>query len=154
MSDRTAVLFVCLGNICRSPMAEGVLQHLVERRGIGDRYRVESAGTAAYHVGEPPDPRTLDVLRRNGIALRSYARQVRDSDFDEFDWILAMDQSNFRTLMRRCPDHRVGRVHKTLELMGGGDVSDPYYGGPDGFDTNYAELVEALEAWLDRWESP
>ena len=149
----TSVLFVCLGNICRSPMAEGLLQHLVRERGLADRYRIESAGTAAYHVGELPDRRTLAVLRAHGISLHSRSRQVRDSDFDEFDWILAMDQSNYRNLMRICPDHRVERVHKTLEPLGGGDVQDPYYGGPSGFDDNYAELEEALGAWLDRWEA-
>ena len=149
----TSVLFVCLGNICRSPMAEGLLQHLVRTRGLGERYRVDSAGTAAYHEGEAPDRRTLAVLRKHGIGLHSRARQVRREDFDEYDWILAMDQSNYRNLMRVCPDHRTDRVHKTLDPVGGGDVQDPYYGGPSGFDDNFAELERALNAWLDRWES-
>lgn len=150
MSDRIGVLFVCLGNICRSPMAEGLFAHRVRERGLQARFRVESAGTAAYHEGERPDSRTLDVLRKNGIALNSRARQVRAEDFDEFDWILAMDASNLSNLRRICPDRHLDKVHRVLDLVGGGDVADPYYGGPDGFDRNFAQLDEALAVWLDR----
>lgn len=150
MSDRIGVLFVCLGNICRSPMAEGLFVHLVAQRGLGDRFHIESAGTAAYHVGESPDRRTLAVLRKNGISLDSRARQVRGDDFHEFDWILAMDDSNLANLRRVCPDHLTHKLHKTLEPIGGADVADPYYGGPSGFDDNFAELDRALGLWLDR----
>ena len=150
MSDRVGVLFVCLGNICRSPMAEGLFLHLVAQRGLSDRFRIESAGTAAYHVGERPDRRTLAVLRKNGISLNSLARQVRADDFHTFDWILAMDASNLSNLRQICPDHLTHKLHKTLEPLGGADVQDPYYGGPDGFDRNFAELEEALAIWLDR----
>ena len=150
MQDRIGVLFVCLGNICRSPMAEGLFAHKVRERGLTDRFRVESAGTAAYHEGERPDSRTLEVLRRNGIRLDSRARQVRRDDFEQFDWILAMDRSNLGNLRRICPEAYAHRLHLTLEPTGGADVPDPYYGGPGGFDHNFAQLDEALEIWLDR----
>ncbi len=147
---KTHVLFVCLGNICRSPMAEGLFLHLVRKQGRQDAFHVESAGTAGYHVGEAPDPRTLDVLRRNGIQLGSRAQQVADADFGRFDWIFAMDDANLADLRRRCPTAYRDRLHKVLEPLGGDDVADPYYGGPDGFDVNFAQLEEALTAWLDR----
>ncbi len=148
--ERIGVLFVCLGNICRSPMAEGVFGHLAAERGVAHRFRVDSAGTAAYHVGEPPDRRTLAVLRRHGIALRSVARQVRADDFEDFAWILAMDRSNRDHLLRIAPDHLAHKVHLALDPVGGGDVTDPYYGGPEGFERNFAQLSEALDAWIDR----
>jgi protein-tyrosine phosphatase len=145
------VLFVCLGNICRSPMAHGLLDHLVEERGLAGRFVIDSAGTAAYHAGEAPDPRTLDVLARHGIGLSHRARRVRDDDFERFDWLLAMDRANRRDLLARCPEGLEGKVQLTLAPIGGGDVADPYYGGPDGFDHNFRQLRTALDAWLDRW---
>ena len=151
VSQPTRVLFVCLGNICRSPMAEGLMLHLVQQRGLADQFRIESAGTAAYHQGERPDRRSMAVLQKHGISLNSLARQVRADDFEDFDWILAMDASNLRDLEQRCPPHRLDRVHLCLEPVGGDDVPDPYYGGPNGFDANYAMLDEALQLWLDRW---
>ena len=131
-------------------MAEGLFRHKLARRGLADRFRVESAGTAAYHEGEPPDRRTLAVLRKHGIALNSLARKVRADDFHAFDWILAMDSSNLSDLRRSCPDHLSHKLHRTLDSVDGGDVGDPYYGGPAGFDRNFAELDQALDAWLDR----
>ncbi len=146
----TRVLCVCLGNICRSPMAHGILQHQVAQRGLGERVQVDSAGTAAYHTGERPDPRTRDVLARNGIPLDTTARQVRDSDFADFDWVLAMDDANHRDLLRRCPERYRDRVRMVLEPVGGGEVADPYYGGGDGFERNFEQLTAAMEQWLDR----
>lgn len=150
MSRPIGVLFVCLGNICRSPMAEGLFLHRIRQRGLAERFRVESAGTAAYHVGEPPDRRTLAVLRKHGIGLDSRARQVDAGDFDRFDYVLAMDASNLRNLRSVCPDDRRDRLHLCLEPVGGGDVPDPYYGGPSGFDDNFEMLSRALDGWLDR----
>lgn len=146
----TRVLFVCLGNICRSPMAHGIMGHLAERRGLSARVEVDSAGTAANHTGAPPDPRTVATLTRHGIALVHRARQVTDEDFDTFDLILGMDASNLRDLRRRCPAARAHVVRPALEPVGGGDVADPYYGGPQGFDVNYDQLSAACEGWLDR----
>lgn len=146
----TRVLFVCLGNICRSPMAHGIFAHEVRQRGLDDRFEVDSAGTAAYHEGEDPDPRTRQVLAAHGIPLRHAARAVRDSDFERFDLVLAMDRSNLQRLRARCPEAHAHKIHLMLEPVGGGEVADPYYGGPDGFDVNFRELTEASGAWLDR----
>jgi len=148
--NKTRILVVCLGNICRSPMAEGIFLDRVRRRGWSDRVAIDSAGTAAYHAGEPPDPRTLAELGRHGIALDCRARQVQDDDFERFDWILAMDSSNFDRLRQRCPAERRDRVAMMLEPVGGGDVADPYYGGLDGFARNFQQLDRAVDAWLDR----
>ena len=139
------ILFVCLGNICRSPMAEGVLLGLIEQRGLSG-IEVDSAGTAAYHAGEPPDPRTREVLERNGSPCRGRARQVRAEDFERFDVIFAMDRSNLRNLQRICPERH---AHKVRLVLGDADVEDPYYGGPEGFQRNYEQLVDALSAWLE-----
>ena len=143
-----SVLFVCLGNICRSPLGEGILAHRLEEEGLSDRVRVDSAGTGAWHQGEPPDPRSIDVAMRHGISLRGKARRVGAEDFLEFDYVFAMDRSNLRDLLQ-------------LELEGGGgaevalfrdfdpdqdghlDVPDPYYGGDDGFDEVFSMLDEA-----------
>ena len=150
MPERTSVLFVCLGNICRSPMAEGLFTDLVRREGLADRFRIESAGTGSWHADERADPRTLEVLAKHGIQLDSRARQVQDEDFERFEWILAMDRSNLENLRSRCPTDFRSRLYLTLEPLGGGDVPDPYWGGPSGFDDNFALLTRALEAWLER----
>jgi protein-tyrosine phosphatase len=134
-------------------MAEGLLMHRVAQLGLSDRFHIESAGTAAYHQGESPDRRSLAVLRKHGISLHSVARQVRDDDFGKFDWILAMDSTNLRDLRRICPGHHLERLHLCLAPVGGGDVPDPYYGGPNGFDVNFAMLDEALGVWLAQWQS-
>jgi len=148
----TRVLFVCLGNICRSPMAHGIFAHRVRERGLADRYEVDSAGTAAYHVGERPDPRTLAVLDEHGLSLDTRSRQVADDDFERFDLILAMDASNRRNLLARCPEAHRHKVRMMKEPIGGGEVGDPYYGGGEGFAVNYRELSEASDAWIDQLE--
>ncbi|MCB9670567.1 MAG: low molecular weight phosphotyrosine protein phosphatase [Alphaproteobacteria bacterium] len=142
-----SVLFVCLGNICRSPMADAIAAHMARQRGLD--LRVDSAGTGAWHAGEAADRRTLAVLRAHGIPYDGRARQVRVSDFAEFDLILAMDRSNLRDLLAICPPANRDRVHLVLEPLGEGlEVGDPYYGGPDGFEVVYRQLTEALEHWL------
>lgn len=145
----TRVLFVCLGNICRSPMAQGIFAHRAEQ--AGRDLLADSAGTAAYHLGQHPDRRTLAVLKRHGVFLDHRARQVQDRDFERFDWILAMDTANLQELARRCPEHRRDRLARVLEPVGGGDVADPYYGGTEGFEENFRQLNEAADAWLLRW---
>lgn len=143
-----SVLFVCLGNICRSPMAEGIARARLVAAGRHD-VAVESAGTAGYHEGEPADARTLDVLRRKGQLCELIARQVRDDDFERFDLILAMDRANLRDLRDRCPPAHQNKLRLMLEPTTGGDVPDPYYGGKDGFDQVYRLLDQAMDAWLD-----
>ena len=143
MPTPSSVLFVCLGNICRSPMADAIARHRFPS------VRSDSAGTGAYHVGETADPRTLDVLERHGIPYDGCARQVRVADFEDFDLILAMDRSNLSNLRRIAPERHVGKLHLVLEPLGADrEVGDPYYGGPSGFDIAFRELSESIEHWL------
>jgi protein-tyrosine phosphatase len=153
---RVSVLFVCLGNICRSPTAEGVMRALVREAGMEQRIELDSAGTGGWHVGESPDARATDAARRRGIALEGAARKVRPRDFEEFDLILAMDAANLRDLQRLAPDERArGKVRLLREWGRAGsqasdgelDVPDPYYGGPEGFD-RVLDLVHASCAAL------
>jgi protein-tyrosine phosphatase len=133
----TRVLFVCLGNICRSPAAEGVFRHLVADAGLSDRFVIDSAGTGAWHIGEPADPRMCAAARRRGVTLTGVARQVTSEDFDRFDYILAMDTSNLRHLRQRAPSSHRAKVHLFRDfdpLEPGEDVPDPYYGDHKGFD--------------------
>ncbi|MCG8317088.1 MAG: low molecular weight phosphotyrosine protein phosphatase [Pseudomonadales bacterium] len=141
----TKILFVCLGNICRSPTAEAVFRGFVEQYGLADSVEIDSAGTAGYHVGESPDDRAQAAARKRGYDMSMLrGRQVAIQDFSEFDFILAMDHANLRDLRRNCPDiHR----HKLALFLQYGDrfseeeVPDPYYGGQEGFD-RVLDLIE------------
>jgi protein-tyrosine phosphatase len=140
------ICFVCMGNICRSPTAEGVMQHLIEAAGLADRIQVDSAGTIAYHAGEPPDARSRAAARRRGIELRGRSRGFRDTDWQRFDYVIAMDHENHRDLARTAPN---GAKHKLSLLLrfdpdspDDAPVPDPYYGGGDGFD-RVLDLCEA-----------
>ena len=135
------ILFVCMGNICRSPTAEGVFREHVRRHAPGLDIEIDSAGTHDYHVGEPPDPRTVKAA--DLASLRS--RQVQDSDFERFDLILAMDRLNQATLLDRSPPEHHARIRTLLEFAGEtvpADVPDPYYGGAKGFD-DVLDLVQS-----------
>lgn len=152
------VLFVCMGNICRSPTAEGVFRQLLHEHGIADRIGVDSAGTHAYHVGDPPDPRAQAAARLRGIELGGQrARQVAVEDFTTFDHILAMDRDNLALLEARCPDaqrHKLGLLLDYAPEAGRRDVPDPYYGGGQGFEQVLDLVTQAgqglLEALLPR----
>ena len=141
-----SVLFVCLGNICRSPTAEGVLRARAARAGIGNRIVIASAGTGDWHVGEPPDRRAINHAAKRGYDLRKQrARQICDDDFKRFHWILAMDRANLRQVNARRPPSHDGHVGLFLELapsLGVSEVPDPYYGGADGFE-HVLDLIEA-----------
>ena len=138
MKEKRSILFVCTGNICRSPTAEGVLRHLAEKESM--ELHIESAGLGDWHIGQPPDERSQHHARSRGYDLSAQrARQVRPRDFDEFDMILAMDRGHLRGLQKMAPP----RHHAKIRLFdAGGDVPDPYYGGPDGFE-RVLDLVEA-----------
>lgn len=139
------ILFVCLGNICRSPTAESVFRAIAARELPDLTLAIESAGTAGYHVGEPPDRRMCEAAARRGYDLSSLrARVVAPSDFDTFDLILAMDRQNLRTLERRAPAHARERLRLFLEFAPDTDmtdVPDPYYGGQNGFE-HVLDLIE------------
>jgi protein-tyrosine phosphatase len=149
------VLFVCLGNICRSPLAEGVLKHLVSERGLSERYEIDSAGTCAHHIGQEADPRSQAVANTHGVTLTSRGRKVSPSDFVEFDLIVPMDDENLSTLRRECPaEHRDKiRLMRSWDPDGEGDVPDPYYGGPRGFDLIYEMIDRSCEALLDEFKT-
>lgn len=145
------ILFVCLGNICRSPTAEAVVRALAARELPEVGLEVDSAGTAAYHVGEPPDPRMQAAAARRGYELKALrARVVEPRDFERFDLILAMDRENLEVLHRRAPEQARERVRLFLEFSPDSEpreVPDPYYGGANGFE-EVLDLVEAAARGL------
>jgi protein-tyrosine phosphatase len=151
----TRLLFVCLGNICRSPTAEGVMRALVEREGLQERIELESAGTGAWHVGSPPDGRATAAARTRGVTLEGRARQVRLEDFEDFDLLLAMDRENLRELRRLAPgDEQRAKVRLLREFdpasSGDLDVPDPYYGAAGGFDEVFELVQSACEGLLEQ----
>ena len=145
----TRLLFVCMGNICRSPTAEGVMRHLLREEGLEDEVTIDSAGTGAWHVGNPPDRRATAAAAARGIVLEGAARQVRPSDFDDYDLLLVADRENLADLRAIAPDEAASakvRLLREFDPASDGaldlDVPDPYYGGPDGFE-DVLDLVEA-----------
>ena len=144
VNEKVSVLFVCMGNICRSPTAEGVFRKLVADAELADRILTDSAGTHAYHKGEPPDRRAMAAAARRGIDMSDLrARRVKESDFERFDLVLAMDKLNLVTLQDRGGDN-ADRVRLLMDFspgLPGGEVPDPYYGGAAGFE-RVLDLVE------------
>jgi len=146
------VLFVCLGNICRSPMAEGVLKKLLKENGIQENWNIDSCGTAAYHVGEPPDPRTLVTAKENGIILNHKGRRFQKVDWEKFDVIFAMDHSNFSNVLALKPESadlkKLQLIRKWDNERSSLDVPDPYYGNDEGFREVWQILYQSLGNWL------
>jgi protein-tyrosine phosphatase len=145
------VLFVCMGNICRSPTAEGVFRHYVAQRGLLEHIHMDSAGTHSYHVGSEPDHRTQAAAKLRGFDLCSLrARKVSSSDFEQFDYILAMDRANYEELYRKSPPQHRQKIQLFLQYAEGikeQEVPDPYYGGNKGFE-QVLDLVEAAAKGL------
>ena len=146
------LLFVCLGNICRSPSAENIMNHLIEQAGLTESIICDSAGTGGYHIGSPPDRRMAAAAARRGIRLKGQARQFQRSDFEEFDLILAMDKENYRDILSL---DRGGKYRDKVRLMcdfashhSEREVPDPYYGGSEGFNIVIDLLLDACEGLL------
>ncbi len=151
------VLFICLGNICRSPLAEGLFQQLLEQRGLQSRYTVASAGTGDWHVGDSADSRMIATARRHGIDLQGRAQQVRPQDFDRFDLLVAMDRDNSAQLRRMARDESESariRLLREFDPQAGSDpdVPDPYLGDADGFERVYQMVARACVGLLSALE--
>ena len=145
------VLFVCLGNICRSPAAEGIFESLLEESGLTESFFVDSAGTASYHIGERADSRMRDTAEKHGVVLNSRARQFTPADADEFDYVVAMDESNKRNINSVIDDGLRDKVLLLRDfdpIKGDLNVPDPYYGGMDGFENTYSIIERSLKEFL------
>jgi protein-tyrosine phosphatase len=158
LTEPTKILFVCLGNIVRSPLAENVFRHLAEEAGVGDRYVVDSAGTGAWHVGEAPDSRMVRVAAQHGLNYSGRARQFERRDLDDFDLLVAMDRDNRATLysMARKTGHQ-DKIHLLREFDPKGksdaEVPDPYYGGQEGFQKVYEIIERSCRNLLEKLEN-
>jgi protein-tyrosine phosphatase len=143
------VLFVCTGNICRSPSAEAILRHKAAQAGLADRLRIDSAGLGEWHLGHPPDPRATDAVEARGYAMgEQTARAVSPRDFERFDYVIALDEGHYAQLRQMAPGGAQGRVRLFLDFAPGSgrkSVPDPYYGDLGGFDT----MVDLIEAGID-----
>lgn len=151
--SKISILFVCMGNICRSPTAEGVFRERAQRAGLGDALLIDSAGTHAYHVGSQPDPRSSRFAARRGIDLSTQrARQVEAGDFARFDHIYAMDKDNLARLLAACPAqhrHKLGLFMQFARNSPADEVPDPYYGDGNGFDIVLDYIEDASDGLLD-----
>lgn len=147
------VLFVCTGNICRSPTGEALFRNLVAEDGLSDQISTDSCGMGSWHVGGPADRRTVATAKARGVDMSDLrARQIRSSDFEEFDLLLAMDRSHYRDMKAMCPTEYQDRIQMFLGFggtMGSADVPDPYYGGASGFDDVFDMVQDGSRALLD-----
>ncbi|WMJ07977.1 low molecular weight protein-tyrosine-phosphatase [Nitrosomonas sp. sh817] len=148
------ILFVCMGNICRSPTADAVFRHHVKNAGVDHLIEVDSAGTHAYHIGNPPDERSQRTALKRGYKMDDLrARAVESDDFDEFDYILAMDKENLQLLLQRSPRHHHGKIHLFMKYgesyEDDTEVPDPYFGGQQGFELVLDMVEEASQGLLE-----
>lgn len=155
--DPYKMVFVCLGNICRSPTAEGVMQHLVNEAGFGSYFEIDSAGTAAYHTGEPANSKSRAIAEKHGVQLLGRARKFKSFDLDHFDLILVMDHENHDNVLRLC---RTDEQREKVQMLrdydpqpGDGQVPDPYYGGLDGFEKVFQIVKRSCEQLLFKLKS-
>jgi protein-tyrosine phosphatase len=158
LDEPYSICFVCLGNICRSPTAEGVFQHLVNERSLENYFEIDSAGTSSYHVGEPANRHSQKVANENGIELHSTSRQLKSADLEYYDLLLAMDTDNYNNMMDLARRNGVDIEDKTALLRdfdpdpGQGDVPDPYAGGMDGFQIVFDIVKRSCETLLNELE--
>lgn len=147
------VLFVCLGNICRSPLAQGILEKKIKEKGLSDKIQVDSSGTSKYHIGEPPDSRTLANAKENDLILDHQARQFGKKDFRDFDYILAMDAANLENIQKLDQtkefEDKVMLMRVFDDQAKNADVPDPYFGGEEGFQNVYDILERSVSNFLD-----
>ena len=149
------VLFVCLGNICRSPLAEAIFKHKIRSRGLTEKIEADSCGTSNYHIGDQPDPRTLENAKRNGVVIDHCGRQLSEKDLMDFDFILAMDNSNLRNILLLTDSEAYAskvQLMRNYDPQGGGEVPDPYYGGEKGFQNVFEILDRTMESFIDHLE--
>lgn len=155
--SKVSVIFVCLGNICRSPTAEAVFRQLVVNEGLQHHVHIDSAGTHAYHVNEPPDQRAQAAAARRGIDMSALrGRRATDSDLERFDYVLAMDSENYHNLMLISDDTNRHKIRLFMDFAPGrpeDEVPDPYYGGPGGFDNVLDMVEEAAQGLLQELRS-
>lgn len=147
------VLFVCLGNICRSPLAEAIFNHKIQAMGLSRKFKSDSAGTSDYHIGELPDDRSIQCAKRKGLAISHRGRQVNRTDFRDFDYIIAMDESNLRNLQALKKQYNFSdkEIYLMRDFVPGSEglsVPDPYYGGEEGFDEIFQILDESIDNFL------
>lgn len=151
------ICFVCLGNICRSPTAEGVFQHLVNERGLQSFFEIDSAGTSAYHIGESANSKSQQTANKHGVTLNSLARRFESSDLEYFDLVLAMDNENLANIQRmdRNNDYsrKIGMLRDFDPEPDDGEVPDPYYGGMQGFENVFQIVKRSCLELLDQLES-
>jgi protein-tyrosine phosphatase len=145
------ILMICMGNICRSPLAEGVFRALMHEREVADRFELDSCGTGGWHAGEPADPRMREVADRHGVALESRARQIRAEDLEYFDYLVCMDEDNRQHVLNLgAPAARVSLLLEHHPASTLAEVPDPYYGGEDGFEFVYRLVEPACRALLEQ----
>ncbi|XP_047243028.1 low molecular weight phosphotyrosine protein phosphatase isoform X1 [Girardinichthys multiradiatus] len=149
-----SVLFVCLGNICRSPIAEAVFRKMATDAGVVDKWKIDSAATSTYEIGNPPDHRGQACMKRHGVSMRHVARQVTKDDFISFEYILCMDESNLSDLKRKA--NSVKNCTAKIELLGSYDpqnqliIKDPYYGSDEDFEKVYEQCLRCCKAFLEK----
>jgi protein-tyrosine phosphatase len=149
---KVSVLFVCLGNICSSPLAEGILKSKIKQQSLESSVHVDSCGTSNYHIGASPDPRTIANAIKNGIQLEHCCRQLSNDDFENFDLILAMDNSNFNNIMKLPGGSKYSgkiKLMREFDPLGKGEVPDPYFGGEDGFQLVFNILDRTTDSLLE-----
>ncbi|MDX1672655.1 MAG: low molecular weight protein-tyrosine-phosphatase [Balneolaceae bacterium] len=156
--DPLKICFVCLGNICRSPTAQGIFQHLVNEKGLQPYFEIDSAGTASYHTGEPANARSQEVANRHGVTLQSTARQFEQFDLEYYDLILAMDRENLRNIEQMDSGNRFSDKVAMLrdfdpDVEGPAEVPDPYHGGMQGFERVFDIVQRSCENLLDKLQN-